>query len=110
MGSLAGMLVFFSLIVAGGSAWHVEELRSQATIYVATGEKIFVSVKNSGDYFCPRYCRVDHRHRVHDVRWVCRQHQACGHYQVLHIAGSPKNRSPQPQLALDSTVDLGPVP
>ncbi len=99
MWNLPGFLVLFSAMVVGGSALRTQERDALATIHAAGGRDVQVRVKNTGEYFCPARCRVDHRHQVHDVRWQCAQGLSCDHYLVLHVSGNPEEEPPQELLS-----------
>ena len=110
MWTLPGILMLFSALVAGGSALHIREQASQATILAAAGHEVLVTVKHSGDYFCPAYCRVDHRHIVHDIRWQCTQGAGCDHFRVLHVVGRPGDSLSPELLSLLEPGDAPSIP
>lgn len=66
--SFAAGLILFASITVGSVAYQYRGMRSEAAIYYQDGHKEKVRVSNSGQYFCPSYCRVDHQHLVHDIR------------------------------------------
>ena len=83
--SAAAALVFIVVLTAGGITHQVWETRTHAVIYGRNGHMEHVRVVNHGHEFCPCDCRVDHRHRVHDIRWACPDGEACEHFTVLHV-------------------------
>ena len=85
MMSLAASLTLFAFIAVGGVAHQHQAMRSEAVIYYQDGHNEKVRVLNSGQYFCPSYCRVDHQHLVHDIRSSCADRVECDHFTVLHV-------------------------
>ena len=83
--SAAAALAVLVVLTAGGIMHQVQETRTHAVIYCHDGHIEQVQVVNHGHHFCPVDCQVNHRHRVHDVRWVCPDGEACTHYTVLHV-------------------------
>ena len=77
-------LVLIAALTAGGVGYRSSIIRSHAVIYFADGHSEQVHVVNHGDAFCPPHCKIQHRHRVHDVRWSCADSAACAHFTVLH--------------------------
>ncbi len=78
-------LVLFAALTAGGVGYRTSVIRSNAVIYFSDGHIGQVHVANYGDAFCPLNCKVQHRHRVHDIRWSCADGAACEHFTVLHV-------------------------
>ncbi len=78
-------LVLFAALTAGGVGYRSSVMRSNAVIYFPDGHIEQVYVANHGDAFCPPNCKVQHRHRVHDIRWSCADAATCEHFTVLHV-------------------------
>ena len=78
-------LVLFAALTAGGVGYRTSVMRSNAVIYFPDGQIQQVHVANYGDAFCPLNCKVQHRHRVHDIRWSCADAASCEHFTVLHV-------------------------
>ena len=89
-------------IILGSAFSQYKTVRSFAEIRYADGRIEYVQVNQAGGYFCPRYCLVNHRHEVHDIRWVCEDGDRCVHFRVYHvILPRPGRSSPagDPRLA-----------
>ncbi len=78
-------LVLFAALTVGGVSYRSSMIRSSAIITFPNGRIEQVRVVNYGDAFCPPYCKVQHRHLVHDIRWSCADAAACEHFTVLHV-------------------------
>ena len=104
--SLAASLALFASITMGSMAYQRQALRSQALITYRDGRTEQVSVRNSGEYFCPVNCQVHHRHRVHDLRWTCRDQDGCDHFTVFHVIMYGNNSSVSGSQRLNSGVEL----
>ena len=83
--SLAAILILCASVVIGGSTLQHRQALSEASIYLSNGQEIAVRVHNGGAHFCPQTCQVIHRHRVHDIRWVCAAGEQCQHFRVYHL-------------------------
>lgn len=79
-------LILMAALTVGGIGYHSSIMRSYAVIYFPDRHIERVRVVNHGDNFCPLNCKVQHRHRVHDIRWSCAATAPCKHFTVLHVA------------------------
>ncbi|UCH10676.1 MAG: hypothetical protein JSU61_01935 [Fidelibacterota bacterium] len=87
--NLVTSLALFVALTVGGISYQVRIALSHAVIYYQDGHTEQVRVVNYGDFFCPAHCRVQHRHRVHDIRWTCPDADSCSHFTVLHVLVQP---------------------
>ena len=78
-------LILMAALTVGGIGYRSNSIRSHAVIYFPDRPIEQVRVVNHGDAFCPFNCRVQHRHRVHDIRWSCAAAAPCEHFTVLHV-------------------------
>jgi hypothetical protein len=83
--SCAASILLFVAIVASGSTYRMSIQRFNAVIYFQDGQIELVRVVNQSGHYCPAECAVQHRHRVHDVRWECTDSEDCEHFTVLHV-------------------------
>ena len=108
MSAAATLIFIVSLTLAGTILDHGARL-SQAVIFQSDGLRTEVQVSNFGTYFCPSYCHVNHRHRVHDIRWSCGGGKGCGHYTVFHRILGRGQTHPGVHPPLDMTAAQEPV-
>lgn len=80
-------------IILGSALGRYKTVQSYAEIQYTDGHIEYVQVNQAGDYFCPRYCLINHRHKVHDIRWVCEDGSDCAHFRVYHVKGPRPGRS-----------------
>ena len=93
MSWIAAILLITSL--AGGNAYlQRESLHKNAVIYLANGGTRDVWVDDGLSYYCPYFCQVNHRHRVHTVEWHCQDGDRCTHFVVRHVILYPGDPLP----------------
>jgi hypothetical protein len=89
MMNLVTGLALFAALTVGGISYQYRLALSNAVIYYQDGQIEQVRVVNSGSFFCPEHCQVQHRHRVHDIRWICPEGDSCSHFAVIHVLVQP---------------------
>ena len=93
MNWIAAILLITSL--AGSSAYlQREKVLKAAVIFLPGGGTQNVWVDDGRSYYCPAFCQVNHRHRVHTVQWHCPDGVRCTHFVVRHVILYPGDPLP----------------
>ncbi len=72
--------------LTGGSYYlQYQTALKNAVIYLDGGGTQNVWVDNHSHYYCPVFCQVNHRHRVHDIARPCADGDSCTHFVVRHV-------------------------
>ena len=93
------LIVAFGMM---GSQWYISEYYKPHLYIVSTPtfqlEHYYIHIHHKGNYFCPSYCGVDHKHIAHHEEYNCST--SCMHkiyVDVLERVKLPKSKRKKPK-------------
>ena len=89
--------LFIFIFIIGSSSIYVH--KTGPVVYDVFGYdgmqdsiKVAANHKPKGNYFCPKYCDVEHAHVAHPFTWKCSLDDICNHYLYIIPPDSIKPR------------------